>query len=46
MSDKSYIPGGFSVKVTPDIDFTDGPVVECDVPVVKIIGKSTADDSK
>ena len=29
-------PGAFPVKVTPDIDFTDR-VVQCDVPVVKIL---------
>ena len=30
-------PGAFTDKITPDIDFTDEAVVECDVPVVKIL---------
>ena len=30
-------PGAFPDKVTPDIDFTDEAVVQCDVPVVKIL---------
>ena len=29
--------GAFPDKVTPDIDFTDETVVQCDVPVVKIL---------
>ena len=29
--------GTFPDKVTPDIDFTDEAVVQCDVPVVKIL---------
>ena len=35
-SDKTYIPGAFSDKVTTDIDFTDEPVVHCDAPVLTI----------
>ena len=35
ISDKSYIPGEFSYKITCDIDFTYEPVVQCDVPVIK-----------
>ena len=31
------LPGAFSDKVTPDIDFTDKAVVQCDVPVGKIL---------
>ena len=31
------LPGTFPDKVTPDIDFADGVVVPCDVPVVKIL---------
>ena len=31
------LPGRFPDKVTPDIDFADGVVVPCDVPVVKIL---------
>ena len=30
------LPEAFPDKVTPGIDFTDGAVVQCDVPVVKI----------
>ena len=30
-------PGVFPDKVTPDIDFTDEVVVQCDVPDVKIL---------
>ena len=30
------LPGAFADKVTPDIDFTDEAVVQCDVPVIKI----------
>ena len=30
-------PGAFPDKVTPDIDFTDEAVVQCDVPVVKML---------
>ena len=30
-------PGAFTDKITPDIDFTDEAVVDCDVPVVKIL---------
>ena len=29
--------GAFTDKITPDTDFTDEAVVECDVPVVKIL---------
>ena len=29
------VPGTFSDKATPDIDFTDEAVVKCNVPVVK-----------
>ena len=31
------LPGAFSDKVIPDIDFTDEVVVQCDAPVVKIL---------
>ena len=31
------LPGLFSDKITPDIDFTDEVVVQWDVPVVKIL---------
>ena len=31
------LPGAFLDKVTPDIDFTSEVVVQCDVPVVKIL---------
>ena len=31
------LPGAFLDKVTPDIDFTDDIVVQCDSPVVKIL---------
>ena len=31
------LPGAFPDKVTPDIDFTSEVVVQCDVPVVKIL---------
>ena len=31
------LPGAFSDKVTPGIDFADEVVVECNVPVVKIL---------
>ena len=31
------LPGVFPDKVTSDIDFTDEEVVQCDVPVVKIL---------
>ena len=32
------LPGAFSSKCTPDIDFIDEAVVQCyDVPVVKIL---------
>lgn len=36
-SDKSYIPEIFSDKITPAIDFTDDPAVqcECNIPVVR-----------
>ena len=30
------LPGAFPDKVTPDIDFIDEAVVECDAPVDKI----------
>ena len=30
-----YQPGLLSTKFTPDIDFTDEPVVQCDVPIIK-----------
>ena len=29
--------GAFPYKVTPDIDFTDEVVVQCDVPDVKVV---------
>ena len=35
MSDKTYIQGASSDKITPDIDFTDEPVVQYVVPSVK-----------
>ena len=31
------LPGAFPDKVTPYIDFEDQAVVQCDVPVVKIL---------
>ena len=31
------LPGAFSDKATIDIDFTDEAVVQCDIPVVKIL---------
>ena len=31
------LSGAFPDKVTPDIDFTGETVVQCDVPVVKIL---------
>ena len=31
------LPGAFQDKVTPDIDFTDEAVNQCDVLVVKIL---------
>ena len=31
------LPGAFPDKVTLDIDLTDEAVVQCDVPVVKIL---------
>ena len=31
------LPGAFPDKVTPDTDFTDEAVVQCDNPVVKIL---------
>ena len=31
------LPGAFRDRVTPDIDFTDEAVVQCDVPPVKIL---------
>ena len=31
------LPGVFPDKVTPDIDFTDETVVQCDAPVAKIL---------
>ena len=31
------LPGTFSDNVTPDVDFTDETVVQCYVPVVKIL---------
>ena len=30
-----YQAGAFMLKFTPDIDFTNEQVVQCDVPVVK-----------
>ena len=30
------LPGAFPDKVTPNIDFTDEAVVQCDVPFAKI----------
>ena len=35
MSDKWYLPtrGNLQIKVTPFIDFTDEPVIQCDIPV-------------
>ena len=40
MSNYGYLilpSGTFPDKITPDIDFTDEAVVQCDVPVVKIL---------
>ena len=39
ISDKSYVSsrGILSTKFTPDIDFPDEWVVQCDVPVIKNI---------
>ena len=31
------LPGAFPDKVNPDIDFIDEAVVQCDLPVVKIL---------
>ena len=31
------LPGAFSENFTSDIDFTDEAVVQCDVPVVKML---------
>ena len=31
------LPGAFTDKVTPEIDFTNGVIVQCDIPVVKIL---------
>ena len=31
------LPGAFPDKITPDIDFTDEAVVQCDIPVIKIL---------
>ena len=31
------LPGAFLDRVTPDIDLTDEAVVQCDVPVVKML---------
>ena len=31
------LPGPFPDKVTPNTGFTDEPVVQCDIPVVKIL---------
>ena len=31
------LPGAFSDKETPDIDFTDEAVVQCDILVMKIL---------
>ena len=31
------LPGAFYDNVTPDIDFTDDAVIQCDVPVVQIL---------
>ena len=31
------LPGAFPVKVIPDIDFKDEAVVQCFVPIVKIL---------
>ena len=31
------LPGAFPVKVIPDIDFKDEVVVQCFVPIVKIL---------
>ena len=33
----SQLQVGFSDKVNPDIDFIDEPVIQCDVPVIKIL---------
>ena len=34
---KNGYSGAFPYKVTPDIDFTDEVVVQCDVPDVKVV---------
>ena len=31
------LPGAFTDKVTTETDFTDGVIVHCDIPVVKIL---------
>ena len=31
------VEGAFTDKATPEIDFTNGVVVQCDIPVVKIL---------
>ena len=31
------LPGTFPEKITPDIDFTDEAIVQCDIPVIKIL---------
>ena len=31
------LPGTFPVKVTPDIDVTDEAVVQCKLPVVRVL---------
>ena len=31
------LPGTFPDNVTPNIDFADEAIVQCDVPVVKIL---------
>ena len=31
------LPGAFPDEVTPVIDFTDEAVVQCDIPVIKIL---------
>ena len=32
--DTSYKTGAFSDQLTPDIDFTDEPAVQCDVKII------------
>ena len=42
------LPGAFPCKVTPDIDFTDEAVVQCDVRIIKALfsGAGNVNDHK